>query len=150
MHRLLGGMALLGLSLFMLMGFFKAELENRPLANSLAFGIAVVLPMTGGLSLLYLHSRKKRILVRSRDNLRRKTLQAEILKLASVRNGKLTIIEVMTELEIELEAATIALNSLTHQNIAEVEVTESGILVYSFYDIQHLSEKSSSRGILDA
>ena len=143
-------MALLGLSLFMLIGFLKAELEDRPLANSLAFGIAVVLPMTGGLSLLYFHSKQKRNLAMSRENLRLRTLQTEILKLASAKQGKLTTIEVMSELGIESDLATIVLNSLTHQNIAELEVTESGVLVYSFYDIQHLSEKSSSRGILDA
>ena len=65
------------------------------------------------------------------------------------KKGKLTIIEVMSEVRIEFDLAKKILNSFADQNIADLEVTESGILVYSFYDIQHLSEKSSSRGILD-
>ena len=32
---------------------------------------------------------------------------------------------------------------------AEIEVTESGMLVYAFPDVQRLPEKGMSRGILD-
>ena len=40
--------------------------------------------------------------------------------------------------------------SLVHQGIADIEVTDSGVLVYAFHDVQKLGEKSSSRDVLDA
>jgi hypothetical protein len=39
---------------------------------------------------------------------------------------------------------------MADRGLAEVEVSESGVLVYSFYDVRHLGEKEAARGVLDA
>lgn len=150
MPKLLGGTALLGLSLFMLMGFVKADLKDQPLVNALTFGVAVVLPMGTGLGLLHSRSKQKQRLALSKNNRRPKTLQTEILRLALAKAGRLTMVEVVSELAIAPEQANSVLNSLAQQGLAELQVTESGVLVYAFYDIQHLSEKNAAQGILDA
>ncbi len=82
--------------------------------------------------------------------LHRRTFEADILKLAEQKSGRLTIVEVMAEFAVDAETAKNALESFASEGIAEIEITESGVLVYSFYDIRHLAEKESARGVLDA
>ena len=96
MKRLISGSALIGLSLFMLLGFTKAKLPTSRVVKVFAFGIAVVL---------------------------------------------------VAELGIDLASATQHLTILTHQDLAELEITASGTLVYAFHDIQALSEKTTPRRI---
>ena len=82
MKRLISGSALIGLSLFMLLGFTKAKLPTSRVVKVFTFGIAVA-------------------------------------------------------------SATQHLTILTHQDLAELEITASGTLVYAFHDIQALSEKTT-------
>ena len=155
MKRLIGGSALIGLSLFMLLGFTlsfkKAKLPTSRAITVIAFGIAVVLPLGTGMGLLYgHHGPNKKYLNARQKELRSRTIQSEILKLAIAHKGKLTAVKVVAELGIDLASATQHLKLLTHQELAELEITESGTLVYAFQDIQALSEKMTSRRISDA
>ena len=151
MKRLIGGSALIGLSLFMLLGFTKAKLPTSRVVKLFTFGIAVVLPLGTGVGLLYGHrGPNKRYLDSRQTELRSRTLQSDILKLAIVHKGKLTAVEVAAELGIDLASATQHLKLLTHQDLAELQITESGTLVYAFQDIQALSEKMTSQRISDA
>ncbi|MDH3601901.1 MAG: hypothetical protein OEU26_20000, partial [Candidatus Tectomicrobia bacterium] len=85
-----------------------------------------------------------------KERLRQRTLEAEILRLAAHRGGKLTVVEVVSELAVEPDTAKQALDALLGQSLAEIELTDSGVLVYTFYDIQHLAEKRASKGVFDA
>ena len=85
-----------------------------------------------------------------RELLRQQTFESEILRLAGQRNGRLTAVEVMTEFAIPLEQANNLLESLMIRELADIEVTDSGVVVYAFHDIKHLSEKPRAKGILDA
>lgn len=151
MKRLIGGSALIGLSLLMLLGFTKAKLPPSRIVKILTFGIAVVLPLGTGVGLIYgHHGPNKRYLDSRRKELQAQTIQSEILKLAITHKGKLTAVEVVAELGIDLTAATQHLKRLTHQDLAELQITASGTLVYAFQDIQALSEKTTSQRISDA
>jgi hypothetical protein len=151
MKRLIGGSALIGLSLFMLLGFTKAKLPTSRAVKVLTFGMVVVLPFGAGMGLLYgNHGPNKKYLNARQKELQERTIQSEILKLAIAHKGKLTAVEVVAELGIDLASATQHLKLLTHQDLAELEITESGTLVYAFQDIQALSEKITSRRISDA
>lgn len=151
MKRIIGGSALIGLSLFMLLGFTKAKLPQSRVVKVLTFGMAVVLPMGTGAGLIYSRFKSNgRYLRTRRDELQARTIQTEILKLAIVHKGKLTAVEVIAALGISSEMAQQQLNLLTHQNLAELEITESGTLVYAFQDVQALSEKPDSKRIADA
>jgi hypothetical protein len=77
-------------------------------------------------------------------------MDSEILRLAGERGGKLTVVEVMSALALPADGAKQLLDGLAMREIAEVEVSDSGVLVYAFHDIRHLSEKESARGVLDA
>lgn len=54
MNKFLGGIGLLGLAGFMLLGFVKADLSGQSTAvRAITFGIGVGLPMASGAGLLY-------------------------------------------------------------------------------------------------
>jgi hypothetical protein len=78
------------------------------------------------------------------------TLEAEVLRLAKQKGGKLTVVEVMTDLALDSDAAKEVLDSMAGKSLAEVELTESGIIVYAFYEVRHLQDKESAKGVLDA
>jgi hypothetical protein len=149
MGKLIGGGGLIALALFMLLGFFNAEPMSTAVAT-LTFFIAVVLPAASGGALLRSHFRAKGNFVRQREQLRLQTYESEILLLAQRKGGKLTVVEVAAETGLDAPTADAALQSLAQQGVADIEVTDSGVLVYAFYDIQKLPEKDSSRNILDA
>jgi predicted ArsR family transcriptional regulator len=71
------------------------------------------------------------------------------MRLAARRGGRLTVVEVITELAVSTEAAKESLDALAMQEVADMEVTDSGMLVYAFRDIQNLSQKENAKGILD-
>ena len=151
MKRLISGSALIGLSLFMLLGFTKAKLPTSRVVKVVTIGNAVVLPLGMGMGLIYgHHGRNRKYLNLRRKERQARTIQSEILKLAIAHKGKLTAVEVAAELGIDLASATQHLTLLTHQDLAELEITASGMLVYAFHDIQALSEKTTSRRISDA
>ncbi|MGH1365709.1 MAG: hypothetical protein ACRBF0_19265 [Calditrichia bacterium] len=148
--KLAGGIGLIAVALFMVLGMFNMKSEPGFAVLVATFVIAVLIPAGFGFALIRSHQQGGKNLNKSRDTLRQKTLEAEILNLAGKKNGKVTVVEVVREFAVETDAAKRALDSLHEQSMAEIELTESGVLVYAFHDIKHLSEKDSSRGVLDA
>ena len=144
-----GGVGLVLLALFMLVGFLRADLGASGVATAIAFFVAVVLPAAGGIALLAAPAGSSRRLVARRAQLRRQTLGAELLRLAARRGGKLTVVEVVTELAVSAEEAAESLDLLAREEVAELEVTDSGTIVYAFRDVQNLSQKERAKGILD-
>jgi hypothetical protein len=149
MSKLLGGSALLLLSLFMLLGFLNS---SRPLSLPVAVFtllVAVGIPAGTGGALLWSYFRGRLGFRRSRDELREQTYQSEILRLAERKGGKLTVVEVVSEAALDTGTAERLLQGFVVQGTADIEITDSGVLVYAFHDIQKLGEKSSSRDVLD-
>ena len=150
MGRIVGAVALLLLSLFMLLGFLRSGAAIAAPTTIVALLLTVGLPAAGGIALLAGRVRGRNRLSARREQLRRQTIDAEILKLAEQHGGKLTAVEVVSALAVTPEAAQAALEEFHGRELAEIEITDSGVLVYVFRDIQHLAEKAHSRGILDA
>lgn len=149
MGRLAGGVALLGVALFMVTGFLRADVDPFAPATLFALLIAAGLPAAGGGWLLARHFGAGRRIEGRREQLRRDTLEAEILKMAERYGGRLTAVEVAGELAVPSTTAEELLNELMRQELAEIEITDSGVLVYAFHDVRHLSEKESARGLLE-
>lgn len=151
MNKLFGGIGCLSLSVFMLLGFAKADLSDQStVVKAMTFGLGVGLPMTAGIGLVQSHQRDRKLLATRIVNSRLIALRSEILKIAQANQGKLTEIEVISELGIEQAVAQEVLTNLCQQDLAEIEMTDSGLLVYVFPDIQQIPNKHSSRGLLDA
>lgn len=150
MNKLVVATGLVLLAVFMLAGFLNSDLPLGAPAALAALAITVGLPAVGAALLVRGHYAEKSRLSGRKAELRRNTLDAEILRLAGQHGGKLTAVEVATALAMTPEAAQEALKSLGIRGQADVEVTDDGVLVYSFYDVRHLGGKSSAKGVLDA
>lgn len=149
MGKLVGGVALLALALFMVVGFFVSGADPFALRTLFGLFIAAGLPAAGGSFILARHFGIGRRIEHRREALRRDTLEAEILKMAGRHGGRLTAVEVAGELAVPATLAEELLNELMAREMAEIEITDSGLLVYTFHDVRHLSEKESARGLLE-
>lgn len=149
MGKLIGGGALVALSLFMLLGFFNVSQPMGAVTATLTLLIAVGIPGAAGGALLRSYVRERRGFAGHRERLRLQTYQAELLKLAERKGGKLTVVEVVAEAALDPATAEAALAALVEQGVADIEITDAGLLVYTFRDVQQLPEKGSSKGILD-
>lgn len=151
MNKLFGGIGCLSLSAFMLLGFSRADLSDQSAAvRAMTFGVGVALPMVAGVSLVCSYRRDRNRLASRVANDRLLAIRSEVLRLAQQQQGKLTEIEVISELGVEQAVANKALTELCHQDLANLEMTDSGLVVYTFPDIQQLPQKHTSRGLLDA
>jgi hypothetical protein len=146
--RLIGGAALLALALFMFAGFLRAG-NAAGGAKFFAFIITVLLPAGGGAALILSHFRGKGQLAGRKAELRQQTLEAEVLRLAAQQQGKITVVETVSALAVTPEEAKEALDALARRGLADFQVTDSGVIVYAFHDVQKLSEKSKAKGILE-
>lgn len=151
MNKLIGGSALLLVALAMLWGStgMSADSASNGPAVIAALLVAVGLPGFFGIKLLREHFGGTRRNEQNKADVRQRTLEAEVLRLAGTQGGKLTIVEVVTAIAIRPEEAKEVLDSLAVRGLAEYEVTDSGIVVYDFHDVRRLSDKTSAKGILE-
>ena len=148
MRKLWGAAGLAAVSLVMLAGVLRADLAFGA-SGITAFLLTVGLPAVGAGLLLRSHLNDRRLGSGARDAIRAQTFRSEILRLASRKGGKLTVAEVIAELAIPKATAESALEALHLEELAEIEITESGMLVYEFPDIRRLGEKGGAKGVLD-
>lgn len=148
--RRLGGILLVGVAVFMALGFALSD-APRSLGVTLAtLLIAVGIPAGAGIALIRSHYREHQSLTADRAELRLQTWESELVKLATAHGGKLTVVEAVAATGLRAPQVEEALRSLHEQGVAEIDVTESGMLVYRFRDIQLRGEKGDSKPILDA
>ncbi|HEX2167573.1 MAG TPA: hypothetical protein VHG09_10120 [Longimicrobiales bacterium] len=140
------GWVLIALAAFMFIGYLGADVAGATAVFALL--ITVVLPAAGGIALVTGRVRGRKVGAR-REELRQQTVEAELLRLAGRHGGKLTIVEAVGDLAITPEEAKQALDALSVRGLADFEVTDSGIVVYVFHDVQNLGDKPHSRGLLE-
>ena len=131
---------------FMGLGFLQVGQSGAAAVIALLIGAGI--PGAAGLTLL-LRGRGTRELAARKEALRLQTIESEVLRLASRSGSKLTVVEVVSELAIPAEEASRILDALAARDLAELQVTESGVLVYDFRDLRHLAQKDSATGLLD-
>jgi hypothetical protein len=144
--RTIGGVALLVLAALMLLGFTRSSLAIGSPSVIAALLLTVVAPAVGGIALLRRRSAES---PRTRA-LRQQALEAEILRLATQQRGRLTALEVATELALTPEEAKATLDGFVTREIADLAMTDRGVLVYTFHETQGAADKHGARGLLDA
>jgi hypothetical protein len=139
--------ALYALAAFLLLGFLNSDV-GLTAASMFALAIGVIVPAAVATRLLLRPGRdaQRRLM---QAELRQRTIEAEILRIAKQHAGKLTLVEIVSELAIAPDEAKTAADSLVRQQIGDLEITESGVIVYVFHDVRHLGEKPSARGLLE-
>lgn len=101
-------------------------------------------PLSIGLSLVVLSQLAwfaGRLLHRSADRKRYAQLQARLLRLARDRGGNLTVLEAATDCRMTVEKAEEILRELAARGHVEVRVSDSGLMVYHFPEIERWDEK---------
>lgn len=146
MQKLIGWV-LLALAGFMFLGYLRSDVGGP--AALFALFITVALPAAGGLALVTGRLRGRRNRGARHEELRQHTVEAELLRLAGRRGGKVTVVEAVGELAITPEEAKEALDALAVRGLADFEVTDSGVVVYVFHDLKHIDDKSQSKSLLE-
>ena len=136
MAKLVAGGILILVALFMLLGFFNANSEMSGPARVGTFLFLVVLPAAIGGLLVKLQFKSQRAARDSAEEQRRRAQEADILKLARREGGKLTLADVVAETSVSAETAQERLSSLMTDGFGDFELTDSGSIVYSFWDME--------------
>lgn len=124
----------------MLLGFARSSASLGSPTALFALLITVALPAAGGVALL-----RGSLGGNSKDRmrqLRQQTIEAEVLKLAMQQQGRLTSVEVASSLGLTTEDAKDALDEMVRREVAELEISEEGLLVYTFHDARYVEGKS--------
>lgn len=147
--RTLIGVVLLVIAGFMALGALVSDADLLSPEGMLALLIGVAVP--GGLGgwLLFERFRTDPEAGARRERLRRETMESEVVRLAGAKQGKLTVVEVVSALGLPPEEAQTVLDSLVRRQVADIHLTDSGLIVYDFQDLRRLDEKPGSRGMLE-
>jgi hypothetical protein len=143
--RKIGGIALLLLSALMLLGFARSGASMGSPTTLFALLITVALPAAGGIVLLRgaLGGNSKARM----EQLRQQTIDAEILRLAMAQRGKLTAVQVASALALPEDEARRSLDALVVREVADLDVTDDGVVVYSFHDARYF-DANGGKGLL--
>lgn len=138
---------LLALAGLMLVGFLRSNLSLTSPSTIGALLVAVVLPAAVAFYRIRGLGSAERT---RRDSLRQQTIEAEVMKLAIQQKGKLTALEVATALALPQDETKVALDRMVERDVADIEITDEGVIVYTFDAAKRIGSKDTSRGILDA
>jgi hypothetical protein len=141
------GVILCIVAAFMALGFAQVGVVST--ASILAFAVGVGIPAAAGVSLLLGAKPRSGQRRSTQAQLRRQTLDAEVLRLAGQRDGKITVVEVVTEMALSSGEASEILDAFARRSVADIQVTDSGVLVYDFRELRLLGEKGSAKDVLE-
>ena len=146
MGRKIGGAALLLVAALMLLGFARSG-ASLTTTSLFALILTVGLPAAGGIALLRGslggHSRARMA------QLRQQTIDAEILRLAMRSQGRLTAVEVASSLALDGTEAKSALDDLVNRQVADLEVSDEGVLIYTFHEARYFDGDRGATNRLD-
>lgn len=149
MSRTVGGVVLLLVSALMLLGFVRSDASFASVDTIAAVLVTVVLPALGGVALLRTANAHGRRSASRADLARRATIESEILRLAMLRDGQLTAAEAAGAIALTAEEAKEVLDALVMREVAELEISDAGELIYRFRDTRSFPGTRPARGLLD-
>ncbi len=133
----------LGLMLYGLFQMFRPEASDSDFFEPFAIGVTQVI--FG--SLLWILAKK---LDAAAHLVRYRRQQNRVVRLARQRGGRLTVTETAADTGLTVEEASEILKRLADGGFVEVEITDSGLIVYRFPEVLFAHEKHWSRGVESA
>ena len=132
---------------FMLYGLFQmlSADADGPRRDFDLFAIGVTQVIFG--SLLWILAKK---LDAAAHLLRYRRQQNRVVRLARQRGGRLTVTETAADTGLTVEESAEILKCLADGGFVEVEITDSGLIVYRFPEVLFAHEKHWSRGVESA
>jgi uncharacterized membrane protein len=131
---------------FMLLGFSLSEKEQSAGINVFILLLTVALPVAVGIGLLRGAPRQNS---ERMQQLRLQTIDAEILRLAIERKGRLTGVEIMSTLGLPEADVSRSLDGMMQREVADMEVTEEGVLVYTFHEAKYMKGDPNAKRLRD-
>ena len=128
----------------MLLGFARSSAGLASPTAILALLLTVVLPAVSGIALLR-GSLGGNSTARMAQ-LRRQTIDAEVLRLAMQHRGRLTAVEVASALALDGVEAKTALDDLVNRQVADLEVSDEGVLIYCFHEARYFGGDTGDAG----
>ncbi len=137
MNKLIGGGVCMFIGLFMLFGFLATPKEFS-LIVSLMYGLLLIAaPIAGGGLLIRSHFTAKRKALQDTQKVLQEQQEREIIRLAQKKGGRLTIPEIAADTSLGTSEAEETMKEMTSKGYVDMQVTESGVIVYEFYEIAH-------------
>ena len=133
----------LGLMLYGLFQMLRPEAADSDFFKLFAIGVTQVI--FG--SLLWILAKK---LDAAAHLVRYRRQQSRVVRLARQRGGRLTVTETAADTGLTVEEASEILKRLADGGFVEVEITDSGLIVYRFPEVLFAHEKRWSRGVESA
>jgi len=106
------------------------------------FSVGVTLVILG--ALLWILSKK---LDEAAQLVRYRRQQNRVICLAQERGGRLTVVEAAADTGLTVEEVEDILKRMADGGYVEIEVTDSGLMVYRFPELLYAHEKHWSRGV---
>jgi hypothetical protein len=141
MKKLIGGGVLIFVGGFMLLGF-AVSLSKNPadMGDLIAALLFVVAPMGIGGALIRSHFKDKQKALQEKEDVVYKQREKQIIRLAQQKGGRLSIPEIAVDTSMSTEEAEKFMQELTAKGFVDMQVTDSGVIVYEFYEIAHKNE----------
>lgn len=133
----------LGLMLYGLFQMLRPEAADSDFFKLFAIGVTQVI--FG--SLLWILAKK---LDAAAHLVRYRRQQSRVVRLARQRGGRLTVTETAADTGLTVEEASEILKRLADGGFVEVEITDSGLIVYRFPEVLFAHEKHWSQGVESA
>ena len=126
----------------MLYGLFQILNNGDPDHQFAPFAIGVTQTIFG--SLLWILAKK---LDTAAHLVRYRRQQNRVVRLAQLRGGRLTVTEAAADTGLAVEEVGDILKRMADGGYVEVEITDSGMIVYRFPEVLFAHEKQWSRGV---
>ena len=140
MKKLVIGGVLIFVGAFMLLGF-AVNLSEKSFAidigDIVAFLLLSAAPISIGSIIVRSHFTGKRRLLEAEQKTLYEQREREILRLAHQKRGRLTIPEIAVATSMNTEEADKMMREMTAKGYVDMQVTDSGVIVYEFYEIAH-------------
>jgi hypothetical protein len=136
MKKLVGGGIFIFFGLFMLLGFFASTTPSSFIVNVMMLLVMVFAPIVTGVLLIRSHYlTKNQVEQQSRKNILA-SREKEILRLAKIKNGELTIPEIVSDTSMNAEEADEIMRELVVKQFVDMRITDQGMVIYEFFDLK--------------
>ena len=142
MKSIIGGI-LLFIGLFLLAGFILNAADKSfavgvgDIAAAILLGVA---PAVGGGLLIRSHSREKQKALLDKKNALQAKQETKIFRLAQQKGGRLSIPDIVAGTSLSTVEADRVMREMTEKGYVNMQVTDSGVIIYEFYEIAHRNE----------
>ncbi len=135
------GGALIAGGLFMFLGvavgLAEEGMASFDIGDMVGLLVMAVAPVTAGAFIIRGHFKQKHKALKAQQKALERDREREILQLAQRKGGRLTITEIAADSSLTTDEAEKFMNELTSKGYVSMNVTETGVIVYDFYDISH-------------